>query len=577
MVVSRRDIVPETAILKPLPLDDDDDLQLCDCRVLDTNTKQPISLLTAATFNAVTVIGTLNPLPKDKWHHYTNPEHRNKTHHIEITNVTRNAFGEYDDGSFGLWAAGQTGWYDIKGAGEYNAMMDFMRDDIRTFYFVADAYREARMMGKGKKARQLPPFTAQELFAEYAHKVIGNAAAVKEATEQIYGHCDFLLSCMVAGKENTAWSQNPLYRHLARKFPEVLTTVKQRIFETLVLRKAQSITGGSSASDEKMSAHGQPVHDTEVISIGSTSSTLSPTESSRTRKVRNRSPAETLTGASAIPASLRSTRRGISARESSAKQETESAELTTPIRTHDEKTEDEESLDNDSDSAPPVARKGQSALRPKSNKSFKSNTRQSRGEHDDDEDDDNTVFEPVSSATAAKRKPNEPPNSLRSRKRKYNRADVDEGIDMPSSPVSSDDISGSESEKTPPSAPSDASLASEALRLNHHPDPVQEDTWVCALDGCMHKVYSASKPESQQLIKEHYKLHIYDNDERVKLVKRLQAPSLPIQHLIEKVRLQAAVGEVSNNAGLECYVGPGGVAGSRVAGSRYPDPILRRL
>lgn len=148
---------------------------------------------------------------------------------------------------------------------------------------------------------------------------------------------------------------------------------------------------------------------------------------------------------------------------------------------------------------------------------------------------------------------------------------------MPSSPASSDAVSGADAAETPPPAPADASEADLAIRLNHHPDPLQQDTWICALEGCMHKVYLASKPDSQQLIKDHFRLHIFDDDERVKLVKKLQAPSLPVRHLMERVRLQAAVDGIGPSTAGGSYVGPGGILGSQVAGSRFPDPVLRRL
>lgn len=127
---------------------------------------------------------------------------------------------------------------------------------------------------------------------------------------------------------------------------------------------------------------------------------------------------------------------------------------------------------------------------------------------------------------------------------------------MPTSP-SSEEVAGSPASDAVPGA-TDTELP---LRLNHERDPIQEDTWVCALDGCTHKVYAASLPESQKLIREHYALHAYDDDDRVQMVKKLQAPSLPVNHLMEKVRIQAR---------LE------GFPGSRVAGTRYPEPVRQR-
>lgn len=47
----------------------------------------------------------------------------------------------------------------------------------------------------------------------------------------------------------------------------------------------------------------------------------------------------------------------------------------------------------------------------------------------------------------------------------------------------------------------------------------QGDTWICSLDGCMHKVYGASEDDSQELIKLHYQEHAR-SQERVELVRR---------------------------------------------------------
>ena len=109
---------------------------------------------------------------------------------------------------------------------------------------------------------------------------------------------------------------------------------------------------------------------------------------------------------------------------------------------------------------------------------------------------------------------------------------MDEGIGVPSN-----------SPPSPPASNTDDVVAGaediDANNLRHEPDPVQEDTWTCALAGCNHKVYFASRPDSQKLMKEHYILHAYDDDERVQLVDRLKHSSLPVSHLMEKVRLQA--------------------------------------
>lgn len=66
------------------------------------------------------------------------------------------------------------------------------------------------------------------------------------------------------------------------------------------------------------------------------------------------------------------------------------------------------------------------------------------------------------------------------------------------------------------------------------------DVWHCPVDGCMHKTYAASEPGSQILIKKHSQTHDFDHDERVQLVRRMEAPYLPVNRLMDKVRGMAA-------------------------------------
>jgi len=210
-----------------------------------------------------------------------------------------------------------------------------------------------------------------------------------------------------------------------------------------------------------------------------------------------------------------------------------------------------------------TARKGKSALRLKPSRASKAASKGGKGKApagiSSNEDEEDEEDEPRSSPAGGKRKFGEnPEHDPRRGKRRHSKALSDEGIDMPESPSTDSPGAIAGAPLSPP-----ADIAETA-----RPDPVQEDTWICALDGCTHKVYLASQLESQRLIREHYTLHAFDDDERVQLVKRLKAPSLPVSHLMERVRLQAKVD---------------GFPGNRVAGTSYPpveqglpEPIVQR-
>lgn len=66
------------------------------------------------------------------------------------------------------------------------------------------------------------------------------------------------------------------------------------------------------------------------------------------------------------------------------------------------------------------------------------------------------------------------------------------------------------------------------------------DVWQCETDGCMHKVYAASEETSRLLISDHRRLHDHDDDQRVQLVRSMQAPWLPVDRLMGRVRQLAA-------------------------------------
>ena len=68
------------------------------------------------------------------------------------------------------------------------------------------------------------------------------------------------------------------------------------------------------------------------------------------------------------------------------------------------------------------------------------------------------------------------------------------------------------------------------------------------------------------MIREHYALHAYDDDERVRLVKAVAEPSLPINHLIERVRGQVRL----EGMGI---MGPSADG----VGTRFPEALVTKF
>lgn len=559
--------LPEADVLAPLDpstattSDEWPEFELTNARVYAPEDRTATtSLLLATEHHPLTVTGDvqLHAIPKDLSYLIRQQNH-GRTASIEIADVKAFAYGQFDDGNIALWAAGRAGWFALKPARPYRAMYNEMGEAVKLLYFIADAYREERKSGKGKNSTVLPPDTVQELFEMYATEVMAVPKAASEAAEKIYAHVDFLFASMLAGKEGIDWVKNPLYVHLRKKCSAEHDVVLQRLAGPTVTSKKgsqarrvrQDSVDTSSTSSSLKRKRGRPPKSKEadVISLGSSSAATSTAKEVQKPSVE---PSKSMAPPQGRPAAGRRTRR-----KPSPPVVDEPEPTATPIPEISDSEEEAERQVHQGKSAlrlkPSQAAKGSKGA--KGGKGAKRSGKAPAIEDDDDEED-----ELASSPTISKRRFEEPPAPPH-RRRRSSKQEVDEGIDMPESP--------SASEPNEPGTPDVIAGATEggpishelATRLKHVPDPVQEDTWVCALDGCTHKVYLASQLESQRLIREHYALHAYDDDDRVKMIKKFQAPSLPVNHLMEKVRLQAR---------LE------GFPGSRVAGTRYPEPIAQR-
>lgn len=509
--------IPESEILAPRDpaLDNRSDdwleFELKDAKLhLPDDPNQLVSLLEAAAHYPLTLTGFLQPLPKAQSHLQLKSTTQ-RTPLIEISDVRTFSYGQFEDGNIGLWAGGKAGWFALKPARAYKSIWNEMVQSVDIFYWIADAYREERRESTRKNAPLLPDYTAEEIFDKYAEEVIEDSHGRNEAAQVMYEHKDFLLSSMLAGKEGIVWTKNPLYTHLSQRFPEEHAVIKSRLTGRAVpARYARQASVNSDTSNLKRK-RGRPAKD---LSEGAPSTRENSTMNLQEDPSHQHS---------TKPNASRRSRRN---RTDSASSETPEQDFTTPQR-----------LEN----SHRRSMKGRSALRPKATKASKGASKGGKAPVPDFVDDDNDLDEddPTMSPTAAKRHSHH----------KNRGDDVDEGIDIPSSPASNEQEERStpssthagalDQEDSSPSSETAENVTDLALRLKHSPDPIQEDTWVCALDGCTHKVYQASSPEAQRLIREHYALHAYDDDERVRLVKKLQHPSLPVGHLMERVRLQA--------------------------------------
>ena len=63
---------------------------------------------------------------------------------IELDHVTTYSFAEYNDGTFGFWAAGKAGWFEIQSpVGSFKITHAKMNEAAAIFYLLADRLRHA--------------------------------------------------------------------------------------------------------------------------------------------------------------------------------------------------------------------------------------------------------------------------------------------------------------------------------------------------------------------------------------------------------------------------------------------------
>lgn len=57
---------------------------------------------------------------------------------IQLSEVRRYAYGQFEEGGVGLWAEGKAGWFLIEPAAEYKSIFVEMVEAIEMLYFLAD-------------------------------------------------------------------------------------------------------------------------------------------------------------------------------------------------------------------------------------------------------------------------------------------------------------------------------------------------------------------------------------------------------------------------------------------------------
>ena len=170
--------VAESSVLRPRHADrtNPDDwpiFTLTNAYVVSQTTGLPCSLLAANKDNKVKVVGRLGEVNEEDSHLILDASNANRT--VQLGNVTTYSFGQHTDGTYGFWAAGEAGWFELEETvAEYKPFLDEMNVATSMLYFIADK------IGRSRKT----DFTGAEFnkhIRRLFHDVIHCSAIVQSA------------------------------------------------------------------------------------------------------------------------------------------------------------------------------------------------------------------------------------------------------------------------------------------------------------------------------------------------------------------------------------------------------------
>lgn len=200
--------LPESDILKPKDPSIDDDNEWPEFSLTNVSVHSAfatsVSLLEASDSSPLTITGRLERLSQEQTQFLLHRDSLPAT--VTITNVTRYAYGQYDDGEVAFWAAGEAGWFKIRAGRLYKPVYHEMLSAVGALYFAADMYRGI----KGNKTRMIKTVAAREIFANYAKQAASRCETTDEAERLYIQHATFLVDRMKKGAEEVKWKQTTL-------------------------------------------------------------------------------------------------------------------------------------------------------------------------------------------------------------------------------------------------------------------------------------------------------------------------------------------------------------------------------
>ncbi|KAF2088006.1 hypothetical protein K490DRAFT_12870, partial [Saccharata proteae CBS 121410] len=575
--------VPENEVLKPrnrLVRDEDQwaEINLINADVRDATTGAPANLLHADPLQPVHITGNLR-LERGQRHLLRGRTLPTPSTRLELSNVTKYAYGQCEDGEIVFWAAGDAGWFKISPSRAYKETYDGMVEAIEILYFLADVY-------KGWSKISAPARTTEGILKAFAKKYPRRYADKEAAANTFPDDYDAMLRKMMGkparapkGKSRATGSRSTESQTSGRT-PENDASKKKPgkpaastgsttsnglpkkdnnwweskvIWEMMQISESQGLFQSDGISVEacaKIMVRKYEV-DGEILAEDYIRAHSSNLVYMMTHK---RKPASEFWTSQPVFTELSSTQLSPSAlrKVSDLRVRRRRVPLPDPSPPPPHQFSDSSS-EEDIHAIRRRANKGKSSvLRPKSNKfSGKGTTRsgksylRSSGEEDSDSDNPGVT-------SPSKRKTSPEAGDAGRRKKSASRSQMRPAGGATMSPPDSDD---DEEDEKPPSFPlqfkEGRSNAAETPASKYTPRIVSEsvasfeanspgDVWRCSFDGCAHKVYGASGEEAQVLIQEHCDEHDERRKAQIDLVRLEEGRSqLPVSNLIKRIREMA--------------------------------------
>lgn len=219
----------EETVLAPLDLSITDENEWWEFTLSDVKVMKPgkmlyANLLDASDQNPLQVIGTLEHVSENAEHLLLDHDHLSKR--IVIDDVSHFAYGQTEDNTIEIWAAGKAGWYYISPAKGYLPTFSRMVQAIDLLYFLVDRHQQGKrqlnpsfrelceqVSASGSSKTAANPHVPQYIF--HTHEVCEDRAQSAQVFKE---HAPFLLRCMIKGEEDIEWKKTRVFIHLRREF-----------------------------------------------------------------------------------------------------------------------------------------------------------------------------------------------------------------------------------------------------------------------------------------------------------------------------------------------------------------------